>query len=620
MTSEERHATPTRRTAWIIGATATLAAVVVVSVIVLLLGSQSLPEWIPSIDGQSEMDATPLSEAPKPDASGDPVADEPRELVYVEGDVGFPSTLNPLLTESVAEESAASLLFRGLLRTGPDGDPVPDLAGDWSVSEDGLRYHVEIDSAAEWHDGEPVTSADVLFTLNLITDPDFPGDASVSRFWRAIEAERIDDRTVEFRLMEPYVGFPNYLRFPVLPHHRLGATLPGDLATIDFLNDPDDVIGSSEYTLDEIDLDNRELHFARRNDDGPDGSFTRIVFRYFDTRQDVFQAFNDGEIDGVSYVPLEALEGDRVIERDARIYGPSLSSYTALFFNVRHPHLRTPEVRRALEHAIDREALIEQVLGGHAIPGSSPIPHMHSAHAPGSHATYNPSRARGILEEHGWSVVDESGILARDEEYFSFSLIVNNEDQQRVAVAEVIRDQLSMVGILVDVMPMPSADLEQALNRRQYAAALVGWHTDNGNPDCYQMWHSAQAEEGTNFTGFSSSEADELLVGARQSIRIEERNEYYAAFQEVFAEHAPAVVLFYPRYHFAVSTDIEGAAPIPLVSPGDRVRQITEWYHDSRAATSGGVAAREGNELAHVQRGAVNRLGLQRPVGYNHSQ
>jgi peptide/nickel transport system substrate-binding protein len=522
-----------------------------------------------------ELEDTSESLDPSPNANS----------VYIEGDVGFPTTLNPLMAASSTERSISALLFRSLMVTNGNGEPEPDLASSWTVSDDGLTHTIELDPEARWHDGQQVSTADVLFTISLLRDEDFPGAPDLSRFWRGVSAEATGDREITFTLLEPYIGFVHHLHLPILPRHQYGDMLASDLAQLTFLNS--DLVGSGAFRLQKIDASAGEIHLERERD-GTDGTFSEVVFRYFDTRDEAMTAFRDGEIDGVSYVPLSLLDSESRFPANAQIFGSQISGHTALYFNVRHRVFEDVNTRRAIDLAIDRDGIVDQVLGGHAIPGSSPVPKLFSAHADHDFSEPDLEAAAELLELDGWTLADGDEVRQRDGEYFEIPLIVNDDDPQRIAVAEQVQDQLAKIGIAVDLQVMPVVEVEAALNTRQFGAVIYGWHTDNGNLDGYQLWHSSQAEDGHNFTGFSDVDADEALTAARQATTIDERNQAYEMFQSVFAEQVPAVVLFYPRYHFAVSERVAGAEPVPLVHPGDRIRQIPKWYERGFDAPTSG--------------------------------
>jgi peptide/nickel transport system substrate-binding protein len=493
---------------------------------------------------------------------------------YIEADLGYPRSLNPLLAHSLSERNLSKLLFRGLVEIDGSGMPEPDLAHEWSISDDGTLYTVRLDPDARWHDGEPLVAADVLFTISLTQDPGFPGHFDTGRFWRGVTATKIDDETVEFRLLEPFAGFINHLTLPILPRHILSGTLASDLPSADFNWEP---IGTGAYRFSAADEGAGEIRLvAAIADTAP--AIENLVFRYFDDLNEMLAAFRNGDVLGMSYVPFEAVQQPELLPSDATVFAPSMPGYTALYFNLRHPLFRDEGVRQAIEHAIDRGVIVEEVLGGQASPGSSPIPAPLWYYVPGDHRAHDVDESRRRLEALGWRPSDADGVLEAEGQRFSFPLVVNADDPQRLAVALAIQEQLSVVGIAVDVQAMSIGEVNEALGSRQFAAALYGWHAANGDPDCYQMWHSSQADEGLNITGFSDHQVDELLAEARRTADPEERRRLYGEFQDYFAEQVPAVVLYYPRYHFAVSSAVHGVQLTPLVDPSYRVRQISEWY------------------------------------------
>jgi peptide/nickel transport system substrate-binding protein len=519
--------------------------------------------------------------APEPDSAEQPdqqATPRPETVVrldtYIEADIGFPQTLNPILARSRSERNVSKLLYRGLIAIDGSGMPSADLAISWTMSDDGLTYTLTLDPDARWHDGAPVTASDIIFTVNLVQDPEYPGDRELGRFWRAIRVERVDDATVSFHLLEPFAGFINHLTLPILPRHVLGAVLPSDLHDSGFSWEP---VGNGPYALVSADPDSQTIKLSVV-EQGVSAGIEMIEFRYFDDIGEMLEAFRDGDVMGVSYVPFEAVQQSGMLPDGARVYAPAMPGYTALYFNLRHPLFRDVAVRKAIEYAIDREWIVQEVLAGQASAGSSPIPGPLWYSDPGNHRAHDPDEARRLLEASGWRPSDIDGVLETEGQRLSFALLVNADDSRRLAVAYAIQEQLANVGIRVDVQPMGTAEVNAALTSRQFTVALYGWHAANGDPDCFQMWHSSQTEHGLNFSGLSDHDVDSLLTEARQTADREERRRLYGEFQEAFADLAPAVVLYYPRYHFAVSAAVHGADPTSLVDPSDRMRQIPGWY------------------------------------------
>ncbi|MCX2726128.1 peptide ABC transporter substrate-binding protein [Thermomicrobium sp. 4228-Ro] len=491
------------------------------------------------------------------------------------GIVGRVETLNPLLAQTTAEATVDQLLFEGLVWVDGSGLPQPELAEQWQVSDDGYTYTVQLRRDVLWHDGQPFTARDVLFTVRLIQDPSFPGDASLAMFWRSVEVEVVDAYTVRFRLIEPYAPFLTHLTLPILPEHVLAGTLAADLSKNAFSTRP---IGTGPFMVDTIDLEKGSIELVRSpHFDRPVPMFDRVVVQLYENSEEALAAFRHGEIDALDLVPWPAVRDPRLVGDRARVYAPLLAGYTALFLNNQAQLFADVRVRQAIAAAIDRVALVRDVLGGEGEPGNGPIPPTSWAFQEQEYR-YDPGMARQLLHDAGWEDRNGDGILEQGGLNFRFTLLVNVDDPLRVAVAEAVARQLGEVGIAVSVQPVPAQTLQRQLLNREYTAALFGWMSSTGDPDSFELWHSSQADIGTNVTGFRNRTVDVLLEEARRSTDQAERRSLYVEFQRLFAEYVPAVVLYYPRYSFVVSDRIGGVDASPLIKPEDHIHQLPRWY------------------------------------------
>ena len=151
---------------------------------------------------------------------------------YVESVSGFPQSLNPLLSfYNDADSDVTSLVYSGLTRLTMTGEVVPDLALGWEIEPGGITYTFHLNPRALWHDGMPVSADDVIFTVGLLQDPDYPGPPDIGALWQSVRVERVSDLVVRFVLAEPYAPFLDYTTFGLLPaHHLQGISgVPGDV-------------------------------------------------------------------------------------------------------------------------------------------------------------------------------------------------------------------------------------------------------------------------------------------------------------------------------------------------------------------------------------------------------
>ncbi|CCF83072.1 Extracellular solute-binding protein family 5 [Nitrolancea hollandica Lb] len=495
---------------------------------------------------------------------------------YTEGVVGIPSTLNPLLAQNQGERDLASVLFDGLTRVDGSGIPQPVLAKEWRVSDDGLDYTFLLRHDAKWHDGKPITAQDVLFTIRLIQDPDFPGNQDLARFWRGIVPGATDDWTVTFHLLQPFAPFPNYAAVPILPKHLLAGTLARDLAGEPFSKAP---VGSGPFQFVSLDSDGKQVELkANPSHVGGKPYLDKVTFRFYQDADALISALKKGKVQGAGFVPVDQLFRKGTVPKNDIVYAPEISGFTGLFFNLRSPIFTNVQVRRAIQLAIDRQAIVNNALGGQAALGYGPIPASSWAYAPVGQPEHDPDRAGQMLAAAGWKDSNGDGILDNGSNQLSFPLMVNADDPQRVAVATGISRELQKIGIQVTVQPASSAQVNQALAGRQFTAALFGWQSASGDPDSYQLWHSSEADSGLNFSGFRNQKADRLLSEARTTSNLDRRKDLYTQFQKLFADQVPAVVLYYPRYHFAVSSKVHGIQASPLIAPSDRLNGLSTWF------------------------------------------
>ena len=170
--------------------------------------------------------------------------------VYTEALIGSFGRLNPLLNlYNPADRDVNRLIFNGLVSFDDRGLPQGDLAESWGISQDGTIYNFSIREEATWHDGRPVTSEDVVFTLDLMRSEEFPTPQDIREFWDEIEVKDLDDKTLQFRLPEPFAPFLDYLTFGVLPKHLLEAIPPDELVDASFNQEP---VGTGPYRFDHL--------------------------------------------------------------------------------------------------------------------------------------------------------------------------------------------------------------------------------------------------------------------------------------------------------------------------------------------------------------------------------
>jgi len=503
---------------------------------------------------------------------------------YIEGVIGAPVHLNPLVVDPAADPVAADiqrLVFEGLTRPGPDGLPMPALAESWAVDESGTVYTFTLRNGVTWHDGAPVTVDDVLFTLRAVQGPAFAGDQNVAAFWRTVLVDRVGERSVSFRLEAPFAPFLRLTGFPILPAHLLRNVPPEQWEVHPFNRLP---VGAGPYRLVELD-EQRALLRANPRYFGATPFIETIELRFFRTEQEAFAALTRSEIQGLAFTGASAL-ADVNLPRGIVRRQALLDGYTALSFNLRDGLLTDLGVRRALATALDKDALIASALAGKVMRLDTPI--LHGWWAETSDVSwYEPDVARAMaqLDALGY-VPGADGVRVRDGQPLVFPLLTDNSPVRR-AVAEEIARQWSAIGVRIVIEPVEPPEMQRRLEAREFTIALHGWQRLGSDPDVFELWHSSQADRGRNYAGLADATIDELLASARKIYDIVDRAELYREFQERWVELAPGIILYQPILFHATVADLGDTIAVPpdaaasphlLIGREGRFVNVNRWY------------------------------------------
>lgn len=505
---------------------------------------------------------------------------------YVEGVAGYPHAINPLLAAyNDVDRDLCALVFSGLTRLNAQGDIEPDLALKWEASLDGLTYVFHLRSGLRWQDGAPLTADDILFTVGLMQDPDFPGPPDVGTLWRTVQVFKDDDLTIRFVLSEPFAPFLDYTTFGILPAHLLEGTRAADLPSTEFNLQP---IGSGPFQVSEVETQGPEtLSVLLRPNPyyyGARPYLEGIRFRFYPSYASVFRAFQDGEVEGVGQITLQDLPRARN-EEDLNLYSAPLADQVLIFLNLRKkdelPFFQEKEVRQALLYGLDRQGLVDRVLSGQAIVAHSPILADTWAYYAGIRRyEYDPQKSGALLDGSGWVVSGDGGVRRKGEQTLSFTLLTSTDPVQ-TAVAQEVARQWREIGVEATVVSLPPLELRDALERRDYQAALVELALP-GHPDPYPLWHQTQIESGQNYAGLDHRRISEILETARIVVNRDQQAALYREFQELFAEEVPAILLYQPIYTYGVHKKVQGVQIGPLMTPSDRLRTISSWYIATR--------------------------------------
>jgi peptide/nickel transport system substrate-binding protein len=538
--------------------------------------------------------ATPLPT----DAPDSAVVDRP----YREGVLGHPESISPLTARTQADRDLVALVFAGLVRNGPNGTLVPDLAARWAVGENGKTWTFVLRDDAYWHDGTPVTAADVAFTIHTLQDPDYSGPRSTS--WAGVTVQATGERTVRFTLDIPIGGFLQAATQPIAPAHLLADVPVSSLPDHNFSQRP---VGSGRFALVTRERDLIVLRPPDAPSEGPSPAaepeatdslatiaptarpelprpyLDAIEFHYYEDPDALAADYEAGRLDAVSGVD-PAIAAEIAGNPQSHLLRYPGSTLTAVLFNLRpgHPAFNTSTVRLALLRAIDREALIDEVFGGSAaradglIPSSSPLFDAEAS----TPVPYDPEEAEFRLEKLGWKRIDGQWRLPGEDDPFTIELLSPDEAANPVAfaAAEVVARNWTAFGISTRHTGLPAAEfVGERLTRGEYDAA-VGDIAIGLDPDLYPLLASTQTVSGgSNVIGLQDSTLDRLLVQAREPGTETERKEAYRALQEQLTKGRYIIPLAFADETTVVHDEVVGPSLRQVSDPSDRFWDVLTW-------------------------------------------
>lgn len=425
--------------------------------------------------------------------------------------------LDPRVEVDIPAFERINLIMESLVVFNSSMELEPRLATDWELTNDNHTISFWLREGVTWHDGEPFTADDVKYTYEWILDPD--SDAPNASLYLDIEEIEIEDEhTIHFHLSTPNVFLLNNMaRLPIVPRHA------GERD--DFRQNP---VGTGPYMFDSWVRDDRMDLVAFNDYWGGEPNIARVVFRTIPENPTRLLAFEAGEIDvfqgGVVPRELDRLEEDPniIVQRT-----PS-TGYAYLGMNTLSEPLNVLEVRHALSHIINRDAIVERVLNGIGTPGVGPVPAAlpwYNDDVP--RYDYDLDKARELLEEAGYYGEDISLDL------------YTNENLERIRIAEILQFEAARVGISINVhVEEWGAFLDRVLGSEDYDLYILGW-SGQLDPDraMYRQFHT---EGSFNDTYISNERLDYLLEkGLTVPSDSQESIDIYREAQEIVVELAP---------------------------------------------------------------------------------
>ncbi len=564
----------------------------VVGTLVLLLAV------VAGLIGVPAVSPTRLTASPTPTS---PLTGEARP--YREGIIGGPVSVSPLTARSQVDRDLVALVFSGLVRNGPGSTLVPDLADHWTVDDSGRTWTVTLRDDAAWYDGQPVTSADVVYTIQTLQDPDYAGPDAGS--WTEVTVGAPTDRIVTFTLTTPLGDFLQALTQPIAPAHLLADVPVALLPEHPFGQAP---IGSGPFALIELTATSAALVPARAGagfEPGQDPSagatdslatalptyrperpipyLAGMEFRFALDAGSLIGAFDAGELDAISNLPV-ATSVEVATASGARLLRYPGTTLTTVLLNQRpdHPEFRDTAVRTALLAAIDRRTIIDREFAGAAVAASGPIPPSDEwydkAADPG--VAFDAAAAVKALEQATWTKKNDGWYLDGDTTPLTIEVLSPTSESSPVlfATADAVVAAWRAIDIDATHVALPPGEFATGrLATGDFDVAVTDIEIGM-DPDLYPLLASTQTlTGGSNVSGVQDERLDRLLAKARAPGSDAARAAAYSALQAHLAMGRFLLPIAFADEVSVVHDTLEGAEVRQVADPSDRFWDVLTW-------------------------------------------
>ncbi len=510
----------------------------------------------PSAPSEQSVNTTQTAAASGQSAAASAPA-EAKEKTVVAAITSPWTNLYPYEISGTYDEILNITIFDRLMDVSMDGELIPREAKSCEISEDGKTFTVTLDDKATWHDGEKVTADDVVWSFQISTNKElsvsrrylmniFEGtdDEGMELSDKSVGVKKIDDYTIEMTMKapsDPATVFNTLKQFVVLPKHLLEDIPLAQMHKNEFWQKP---IGSGPFMYDSQISGERVELVANPGYELGRPDIDRLVIRVVPAANIVSGLMN-GEIDmnmgGIGRI--QPVDFDTLKSSDNLVV-ESIPSYDFQYMaiNDRREYL-TDDVKRAMNMAINKQMIVDQLLYGHGTVMKSVWPESHPYYADLDWDTYNPDEAKKLLEKAGW---DSSRELV---------MLVPTGNTVREQSSAIIQQNLADIGIKVSIQTSDFATVMATCFEGNMDLALLG---SSGTVEPHEVSTQFMPDATTNFSNIQSDEYYNCFLEGLKYTTFEERYPYYEKFQKLLKEHTPYVTLYSPDVIQAYNKRLSG--------------------------------------------------------------
>ena len=466
------------------------------------------------------------------------------------------SEIRPDITDTiymdVTDFRIFELVYDPLVRYGYRGEILPALAENWSISEDGKEYTFYLRKDIKFSDGTDFNADNVLFNASR-----WENNKTFSA--ELIDVEKVDDYTVTFVFSE--VAYPCLIEFTYPRPYRMLSENALD-AEGNFV----EMVGTGQWMVESYESNKEVILVPNPYYYGEIPKIDKLILQRVEDGQTRTMAMQSGEAD-ISLADLPS-ENQNIIETDENlaVLETNVTQTFFLMLNYENQHLQNQKVRQALNYAVDRQGLVNNLLNGQGEPARGLLtpntPYVTEENSPGY--SYDPEKAKALLAEAGYQDSDGDGIVEKNGEKLSLGLMFHIEEYANwKTICEFLQSEFSKVGVEVILNQVESAKYYDAIwSTRDYDMLIYWTYEDSWNPHGFLSGMFYQTE-GNPAVCWYDQQISEQIGQVLKTIDEAQRVQLYDSIFSLMNELAVTVPLYYPPRAYVYNTRLTGIEEAP---------------------------------------------------------
>lgn len=482
---------------------------------------------------------------------------------YTEATLGKISSLNPLFASTSSEKTLSKLMFATLSQPDYSGHTGLGLAASIKTDETGLNWIVRLRDGLKWSDGEPITNADVIYTIKTLQTPGL--NSTYASNFANVTLEETEDGALLFTLPAAYANFSSALNVPILPAHILADVAPNLLLEHSFSSSPV-TSGPFSYNASQtVGTSGERIVYLNANPNyyRQKPLLDSFAVHAYPTTAEIITAIKTGSVTATAeLLPTDAedVTSNLISERETTI-----SSGVFLFMNTRSTVFSNKDIRKAVQSGLDMRSLRAPL--GDELALDYPLTSTQiTLDSYPELPAYDPDNAKTVVAD-----ISEEGRQIR---------LVTTDTGYFPALAENLKYQLEQLGFTVDVSTYSANQdfLLTVLRPRDYDILLYEIEL-GADPDLFAYYHSSQATEtGLNLSNYANALASDLLLAARGTMDPTVRAAKYRSFLNYWVDDAPAIGIYQVSASYYVNRNVKTySSDSHLVSAVDRFLDVEYW-------------------------------------------